>query len=212
MNWFKIIIPLSITLGPHIALLSLLELSSNSKLEYSHFESNKKVQFTPVTMSLEQPAEDIALEKNPASDFLDQTAEEEINPTLEQSTSFEQSTSSTEKNINHPSAQKQKRRNCSTSSFVSQQSAQSYTLEEEQFNHLMSTPKEAYNLATLSWSTSKSGRIRGIKIKRIPCSSPLRAMGLTPGMLVTHINQKPIKSNTDLYKAYRNIKKSSSFT
>lgn len=207
MNWLKFIIPLSITLGPHLTMLSLFELSSRSKSEHIEPVTSRTAHF--LTLPLAQ--------ESSGPPFIAETDEEpkvpqppsSSNPDLSSDKSSTQTISKTK--ISSQRA-KNTRRQCSSSPYVSQDSGQSYTLDKKRFSHFLSSPKEANGLASLSWSTHKSGTTRGVRIKRIPCASPLRAMGLTPGMLITHINGKTITSNADLYKAYRAIKKSSSFS
>lgn len=211
MNWLKIIIPLSLTLGPHLTLLSLFELSSRSTSEQIELEPTRFAQFTPVSMTVEPLVVSLSNKED--------APPKEDNPPSVEETDLPSGPSSSfpdqlKKEMAHsiPNKKSTQRRKCSTSSFVSQHSGQSYALDEERFSYLLRTPKEANNLATLSWSTTKAGVTKGVRIKRIPCSSPLRAMGLTPGMIITHINGQAITTNSDLYKAYRSVKKSSSFT
>jgi len=210
MSWLKIIIPLSITLGPHLVLLSLFELSSRLPSEHIEIEPTRTAQFSTIPIiqenSVQTEIEPVPEDSNqilePKQDHIQAPPSAPSNPEQDLLAPTHKS----------PSRTTAERRKCNHSPFVSRRSGASYLLDQDRFTHLLQAHKEAAKLATLSWSTTRAGIIKGVRIKRIPCSSPLRAMGLTPGMLITHINGQLITSNADLYKAYRSIKRSSSFS
>ncbi|MBM75566.1 MAG: hypothetical protein CMK59_09195 [Proteobacteria bacterium] len=213
MNCLKTIIPLVLTLGPHVTLLGLFQLSAKQKIEHSDFETHRSAQFTSLptiweTVNTKEstPAESISEDSKEHLSNDDKAIADTDNP-------IPTHRSSNLKKEKHTSQRHSKRQKCNSSPYVKHVSSQSYTLDQTQFDHLLNSPQDATKLAKVSWSTnSKTGLIRGVRIKNIPCTSPLRAMGLAPGMLVTHINDQELKSNADLYRAYRTVKKSKSFS
>ena len=157
---------------------------------------------------------------------------EELNKTTNQQATKEQRTENTKKESklkpdtkNESSIQKnrtqsrksrKKKKKCSShknANMVERLDAKTYLLSDEHFDYYMSHHKKARNLADLRIiSARNSDTFRGIRIKNISCDSPLHHMGLRRGDLVLSVSGINLSSYSQMWKAYRQAKKASSFS
>ena len=111
---------------------------------------------------------------------------------------------------------RKKKRKCSShknANLVERLDSKTYLLSDEHFDYYMSHHKKARNLADLRIiSARNSDTFRGIRIKNISCDSPLYHMGLRRGDLVLSVSGTNLSSYSQMWKAYRQTKKASSFS
>ena len=122
----------------------------------------------------------------------------------------------TPKNGTQSRKSRKKKRKCSShknANLVERLDSKTYLLSDEHFDYYMSHHKKARNLADLRIiSARNSDTFRGIRIKNISCDSPLYHMGLRRGDLVLSVSGTNLSSYSQMWKAYRQAKKASSFS
>ena len=67
--------------------------------------------------------------------------------------------------------------------------------------------RSASSLAAVRWSRDGGGNIDGFVLERVPCDSPLTAVGLQPGDVIRRINGRTITSLPDAFAAVRKLRR-----
>ena len=72
--------------------------------------------------------------------------------------------------------------------------------------------KAANRLASVKWAKNKSGKTTGVRLTRVPCSSPLRAAGLRSKDLILTVSGNKVTSVAKGLRVWASIRRDSSFT